>query len=212
MSRKTNKTNHVLNLLSAGVKRPDDPEETENRAEELQSDSPAENRKDRKAPAEHEEKSGVAVVHRGEDTVAEQIRTYLETELEQLEEKQSQDIAEEQTNEEDKGPCVEEEATTETEEPEHDFIMVNVMERLVRERAPKYMEQFHTCQCARCKADVIAQALTSLPARYVVINKNAVSPLMNFYTVKYAGLITVAVTKACMKIQEAPHHGEEDSL
>ena len=95
-------------------------------------------------------------------------------------------------------------------DPEDEFMIVNVMERLVRQRAPEYIKQFRICGCRRCLADVTALALTGLPAKYVVINRNAISPLMNFYTMKYAGIITVEVTRACLAVQAEPHHKMEE--
>lgn len=95
------------------------------------------------------------------------------------------------------------------EAPETKFILVNVMERLVHEKAHYYMEQFGVCTCPRCTADVTALALTKLPPKYVVVNKEAVSPLINFYSNKYAGQITVEITKACIRVGENPYHSED---
>ncbi|MGC4019604.1 MAG: late competence development ComFB family protein [Muricomes sp.] len=71
------------------------------------------------------------------------------------------------------------------------------------------MKQFGVCTCSHCKADVMALALTKLSPKYVVVNKTAVSPLINFYSNKYAGQITVEITKACIRVNEAPHHSRE---
>lgn len=92
---------------------------------------------------------------------------------------------------------------------EKEYVFLNVMETLVRERVDTYMNQFSTCQCTRCKADIIALALTSLPSKYVVVSRNAATPLMNFYSQRYAGAITVEITKACTRVKEHPHHGRD---
>lgn len=91
-------------------------------------------------------------------------------------------------------------------EDEPDFATVNVMEYLVREQAPKYIRQFGHCDCSRCLEDTIALSLTHLPAKYVVVNKNAVSPLLNFYEKRFAGQLIVEITKASMTVDEFPHH------
>lgn len=91
-------------------------------------------------------------------------------------------------------------------EEEPDFATVNVMEYLVREQAPKYVRQFGHCDCSRCIEDTIALSLTHLPAKYVVVNKNAVSPLLNFYEKRFAGQLIVEITKASMIVDESPHH------
>lgn len=96
----------------------------------------------------------------------------------------------------------------EVEEPEEErsFAVVNVMEHLVRDKAEMYMKQFGNCTCSRCVEDTIALALTNLPAKYVVVNKDTISPLLNFYEKRYAGQITVEITKACIKVKESPRH------
>ncbi len=227
MSRKTNKTTHVLNLLSNGVKRQEDstPEEnTEKTKGETENPEAGQSKQETVEKA-----SGVSVVHRGKDAVADLIKESLEEELQAEEKEETKDQeakkpeakepetkkAETEKNSAGK-PEAKEPETKKAEpaavpEPEEEFVTVNVMERLVKERAPKYIRQFHLCECRRCLADVTALALTGLPAKYVVVNKNAVSPLMNFYTVKFAGLITVEVTKACMIVQANPHHSIENT-
>lgn len=89
---------------------------------------------------------------------------------------------------------------------ERDFEFVNVMERLVRDKVLGYMQQFGNCTCERCVEDTVALTLTNLPAKCVVVNKTSVSPLLNFYTQKYAGHITVEITKACIVVNNNPCH------
>lgn len=216
MSKKTNKTDHVLNLLSSGVKKKEEPE------------TPAGETPPKENPPK-ETPSKVSVVRDSGAQVAETIREHLEEELHHAWEEEEKAASEAKSEEEEqpreeellereiqKGETREEAqhqreeakggAAGEEEDQEDDFVMVNVMERLVRQRAPEYIKQFHICDCRRCLADVTALALTGLPAKYVVINQNAISPLMNFYTMKYAGRVTVEVTKACIAVQAAPHH------
>ena len=243
MSRKTNKTNHVLNLLASGVKAASQAE-PESSAKPSQAEQPAQTPTGQTAEpvqssagqtaqpvqssagqtAQPVQPSGVSVVRKSDGGVADQIRDTLEKEFrdavkEELEEEQARKNREEQEKKvqkkketpvsEKKEPSPEKPSETHAEkqeEEEDDFITVNVMERLVREKVPQYISQFHVCGCRRCLADVTALALTELPAKYVVINRSAVSPLMNFYSTKYAGRITVEVTKACMAVQKNPHH------
>lgn len=222
MSKRTNKTDHVLNLLSSGVKKKEEEPETLVEKTSEQADSSIET------------PSKVSVVRDGGARVAETIREHLEEELHHAWEEEEKAAAQAKTGAEDqpgeeellereiqKGDTREETespkeedtggAIEEEEDQEEDFVMVNVMERLVRQRAPEYIKQFHLCSCRRCLADVTALALTGLPAKYVVINQNAISPLMNFYTMKYAGRVTVEVTKACIAVQAAPHHKKAEA-
>lgn len=225
MSRKTNKTTHVLNLLSNGVKKQEESDAKENKEKVIQETESAAASQQKQETEEKGETPGVSVVHRGKDAVADLIKESLEEELQTADRQEAKEEPEDevgaaedrkgigeagkdQTAGQESGTDKPAEAPAE-EEPEDEFVTVNVMEKLVKERAPSYIRQFHICGCRRCLADVTALALTGLPAKYVVINKNAVSPLMNFYTVKYAGLITVEVTKACLTVQAKPHHNTE---
>ncbi len=91
-------------------------------------------------------------------------------------------------------------------EEEASFVAVNVMEQLVRNQAKGFIQQFGHCDCPRCVEDTTALALTHLPAKYVVVTRESVSPLLNFYEKKYAGQIIVEITKASMIVAEKPHH------
>lgn len=91
-------------------------------------------------------------------------------------------------------------------EPTPEYTFVNVMEYLVRDKVISYMEQFGNCTCSRCVEDTAALTLTHLPSKYVVVNKAAISPLLDYYGHKFAGQITVEITKACIKVHQNPHH------
>lgn len=95
-------------------------------------------------------------------------------------------------------------------EAKPDYATLNVMEQLVKAQVPQYVKQFGHCDCDRCVADVVALTLTHLPAKYVVVNQSAISPLMNFYEKRYAGQIVVEITKAAMVVREFPHHSRKD--
>ncbi|MCB6201412.1 late competence development ComFB family protein [Extibacter muris] len=210
MARKTNKTDHVLNLLSSGSDK--------DNTEESKTVKP-------QPPVEPDKAASVSVVQPSSDKeqLADAIRLSLEEELEKVQEKEEkEEIAAEGTEQEmpSNTDDINEEAAEEERpevdskdngsEPEPgedlDFAYVNVMETLVQERVLEYMEQFGICTCPRCIADTSALALTQLPPKYVVVSKAAISPLMNFYSKKYAGQITVEITKACIQVGDVPHH------
>lgn len=92
------------------------------------------------------------------------------------------------------------------EEEEPDYVFVNVMGKLVKERIKEYMVEFGNCTCSRCVADTTALALIHLPPKYVVVSKHAETPLLNFYRQHYAAQITVEITKACTRVKQHPHH------
>ena len=90
------------------------------------------------------------------------------------------------------------------------YRMVNVMETLVaRVDLGKYIKEYGVCPCPRCRADVHALILTSLPSKYVVMDENAISLMLNFYESRRKTDIFTATLKACLEVKEHPRHDEE---
>lgn len=193
MAKRTNKTDHVLNLLSGNKK-----EALQN--EEARQEPPVDPKK--------KENVHVSVVNHSADDespIAESVKNSLEEEMERYVERQkASELPEEQENPVETESHLEESGSIE--DTEVAFTAVNVMERLVRDKTEGYMKQFGNCTCSRCVEDTVALALTNLPSKYVVVNRDAVSPLLNFYEKQYAGQITVEITKACIKVKENPRH------
>lgn len=233
MARKTNKTDHVLSLLSgtdAAV------EKEESKAGPQEDKEPD---KGGSSPAAHSGNVHVVLAAAKEgDPVADIIKEKLE---EELAEEEDSGLAgrmdpgqQEKTSvssiagisadgEEAAGrepgttdtavPDAEEETAailseTEPEEPDEmeGYIFYNIMEKIVQEKAVKYMKQFGNCTCRRCEADTIALALSKLPPKYVVVMADSISPLLNFYEDHYAGQIIVEITKACIVVNKNPRH------
>ena len=89
---------------------------------------------------------------------------------------------------------------------EPQYVMVNVMEKLVDEKLDYYMNRFDVCGCSRCRADVKAYALTHMESKYVVMDKGGVSAFLNFYSNKFSGEVMSHLAKACMRVNEEPRH------
>ena len=241
MARKSNKTDHVLSLLSNGgkdkaekstaaPKPPVEPDgdistvsivqsssEKEGLAEKIKKS--LEEEMDKMAPETADEDEGEAMTEQMQalhesDAVQETASVSVpEPELVQ-EPAGEQESAREPESVQETEPDQELEQTRQDvqavrekkEEIQEEFAYVNVMETLVKEKVVDYMKQFGNCTCSRCVADTTALALTQLPPKYVGINRETVAPRMNFYTKKYAGQITVEITKACIRVGEVPHH------
>ena len=86
------------------------------------------------------------------------------------------------------------------------YSFVNVMEYIVKDLVIDYMKKFDMCTCERCVVDTMALALTYCPAKYIVVDSHTVSPLLNYYSNRYVGDVTVELTKACIKIKDNPRH------
>lgn len=91
-------------------------------------------------------------------------------------------------------------------EPEPDFVMLNVMQRVVEDKIIYFMKQFEVCTCDRCKADTIALTLSGLPSKYRIVDKHAVDPLVSYYTGRLISQVTVEALKACTQVKDNPRH------
>ena len=98
------------------------------------------------------------------------------------------------------------------EEPAHQFLepenpgYINVMQVLVEEKAPKYVEMFGLCSCKRCMEDVKAFTLNHLPPKYVVLEPTDRVPRLTVYEGKFSSDITAQLLQACKAVHETPHH------
>lgn len=86
------------------------------------------------------------------------------------------------------------------------FHYVNVYERLVLERMDEFQTMFEVCTCPRCTADLIAIALTNLPAKYIVTDNSCTIPLLSFYREKYKTSVATQLSSACVKVKQSPSH------
>ncbi len=91
-------------------------------------------------------------------------------------------------------------------EQEHRITCMNVMQELVEEKVDKYMKMFGLCTCPRCRVDVIALALTSLPPKYVVVHEHEATPMLTVYEGRYNTAVIAQIMWACKKVLENPRH------
>lgn len=82
--------------------------------------------------------------------------------------------------------------------------LVNTLEYLVLEKIDDLLQRDETiCRCERCRLDIAAIALNSLPPSYVVTVEGEVLKQINRQLkVDVLG----AVSKAIEKVKENPHH------
>lgn len=93
------------------------------------------------------------------------------------------------------------------EDTSEEYRFINVMEELLKQQdLEDTMKRFNVCTCPRCNADVRALTLTALPAKYVVIGQNSMSPVLNYYQNKFKIHMLTALNKACNTVRERPHH------
>ena len=214
MAKKTNKTSHVLNLITNGgsgdsgaeqEELKEVPEKKESEQEIKGEDAPE---KEASLPAADKEMP-VKVVSSGEKRVI----VVDESSQNQKIENQILDNLTNHLEEEEKAKQAqpEETAAEKAEEkqsqPEKIYHMLNVMEEILgRKKLEKYMEEYNVCMCSRCRADVLALALTGLPAKYVVVDEGAMAPIIGYYENKFKSNTLAEIIKACMQVRDNPRH------
>ncbi len=227
MAKKTNKTSHVLNLIT-GSQPPVAPS-----GETQQEGSAAEE------PVRVPSANVTVVDPREEGKLAEEIQKNLiqELEKEQTEEQaeqpgeqeeqseeqteeQSEEQSEEQTEEQTEeqieqpktnaGTPVQKEPEQQEEQKQEDgpsYRVVNIMEEILTpELILDALKSNDTCTCSRCQADVKALMLTRLPPKYIVADNTTVPMLLTFYRNKFRVAVLSQSMRACMEVKEHPRH------
>ncbi len=87
-----------------------------------------------------------------------------------------------------------------------DVFCLNITQTLVEQKVDKYIKLFGLCTCPRCRIDVIALALTNLPAKYVVAKRHEMVPLLSIYEGRFNAAIISQVMNACKQVLEFPRH------
>lgn len=90
------------------------------------------------------------------------------------------------------------------------YQFLNVMEQvLMRQDLDSILKKHGVCTCPRCMSDVCALVLTGLPSKYVVTDKDSISPLISYYENKHKVQILAQLMMACDKVREHPRHRKE---
>ena len=232
MARKTNKTSHVLNLITGGsgsmesepqteeTPKASSPAEDSSRLQTAAKTSSSQNGVRQEAVPSPEQK--VVVVDSSEDErLAGQIRSQLLNELgeeaplsEPAGDTKTMAGAQKEPAGEPAAPVPKEEVPTEpvpekSEEPvkQPSYRTVNVMEEILSgDEIQAEMKKYGGCNCSRCQADVTALLLTRLPAKYIVADASAVPLLLSYYKNKFRVNILTQTIKACMDVRKNPRH------
>lgn len=231
MAKKTNKTSHVLNLITGSQPPVTSSGETQPPAqasgETQQKGSTAEE------PVRALSANVTVVDPREEGKLAEEIQKNLirELEKEQTEEQAEQPREqEEQSEEQTEQPNEQaEQAQEQTEQPQTNpgtpvqkepeqqegqkqedgpsYRVVNIMEEILTpELILDALKDNDTCTCSRCQADVKALMLTRLPPKYIVADNTAVPMLLTYYHNKFRVAVLSQSIRACMDVKEHPRH------
>lgn len=216
MTKKTNKTSHVLSLLTNGA----DPEEISGQDLSGERNTKKQEKAGTEAaPMDSVQKvssSGdkmVVVVDDQEENISNKIFDDLAKQLENQEAQDRVQEAQDRVQEPQDGGREPQDGGQEPRDGDHDSgqeecHIENVMENIItRMDLKKYMEQYGVCRCSRCCADTKALILTRLPSKYVVVHEDSVAPMIGFYENKFKVRIFTEILKACLQVKEKPRHG-----
>lgn len=92
---------------------------------------------------------------------------------------------------------------------EEDKIMyhyTNVVEDIVKVKVLETMREMNVCTCEKCVSDVIALTLNSLPPKYVVTEKGNLFSKLAAYENQYSTDVTSAIVQACIAVNKIPRH------
>lgn len=84
--------------------------------------------------------------------------------------------------------------------------LVNLAEVVAKEKVALVMERMRVCTCRTCVNDVLALALNSLPTKYVTTQVGMQHFQRSAYEKQYETDILAALTKACVRVKASPRH------
>ena len=84
----------------------------------------------------------------------------------------------------------------------------NYMEDCVGDMLDNVIATMQTCTCEKCRADITAIALNSLPAKYVVTKKGELYTKLKTLEQQFDVDIIAAITKAAVLVARNPRHEE----
>lgn len=84
-----------------------------------------------------------------------------------------------------------------------ELVLVNLAEQLVADRLDAVFEKFNCCRCDKCRRDVAAMALNTVPPQYVVATPEEIPGMLaSAETKEIAG----ALVKAILYVKGHPKH------
>ncbi len=93
-----------------------------------------------------------------------------------------------------------------TQSDKDEFILVNIVEDLVRTTVLHAMKEIDMCTCKKCQLNACAIALNSLPSKYVTTTKGTLLAEIGFMNSTFQFEVVVQVAKALKIVKECPLH------
>ncbi len=88
--------------------------------------------------------------------------------------------------------------------------ITNYMEICVKDALIPVLNAVNSCTCEKCRLDITAIALNSLPPKYVVTKKGQLYTKLSALQQQFDVDIIAAITKAAVLVGRSPRHDEGD--
>lgn len=82
----------------------------------------------------------------------------------------------------------------------------NFMEEIVLSQIKDVLDDINVCTCDKCRMDIAALALNSLPPKYIVSEKGEVYSKINRLMQQFEVDVLAAITKAAIVVKRNPRH------
>ena len=89
---------------------------------------------------------------------------------------------------------------------EDDLMYVNIMQKMVEDKASRYIKMLGLCTCPQCTMDVKALALSNLVPKYAVTPKQIPIPMLTIYEQRYGSIVSTQLMNACKTVMKKPRH------
>ena len=86
----------------------------------------------------------------------------------------------------------------------------NYMEDCVNDMLDSVLNDIRSCTCEKCKYDITAIALNSLPSKYVVTKRGQLYTKLSALQQQFDVDIIAAITKAAVIVNRNPRHNVVD--
>ena len=88
----------------------------------------------------------------------------------------------------------------------------NFMEDCVKNMLDQVLKGFDICKCEKCKMDIMALALNTLPPKYVATDKGELFSKLSVLQQQFDVDIISAITRAATMVGESPRHDDGDAV
>jgi competence protein ComFB len=89
-------------------------------------------------------------------------------------------------------------------------VMKNYMESIVEDNLDKVIRKSGGCFCNKCRMDIMAIALNSLPTKYIVTDKGHLFTKISALQQQFEVDVVSALANAIVQVRESPRHTQED--